>query len=394
MEDNLYEFVFDESKMDGVFSISLVKDPAIDVEMFAFSKEATVWTLSDEEKRIVVSPVLIPNQKIYRKNIQGKEGYVFASEKTIEKLQQNFFKQKFNSNSLLHHTTPIKDIYFFESWLIENPDMDKSKALGFKDLPKGTWMVAAKIDNDEIWNDYIKTGEVRGLSMDAVLGVNKVENNKIIKFKKMNKKTITEVIRLAIESVAAAAELMEFKISDEVSYFATALEMEAIVMDADGNPVANAEFEFEGKVYSTDEMGAIKDIKEVSQEEETPAEEVAEPAQADEMLSEEDKKKEEMAEEVAPLAEPAPEEEAPAMPSETELKLAEAEARIAELEAMVAELEIKNANLEAEIVSKENTIVEFGKNTPATVGIVDRPTIENVKTSKSPLDIVRAALGK
>jgi hypothetical protein len=43
---------------------------------------------------------------------------------------------------------------------------DKANELGF-DVPVGTWMLSMKVDNDTIWNDFIKTGKVKGFSIDS-----------------------------------------------------------------------------------------------------------------------------------------------------------------------------------------------------------------------------------
>jgi len=34
-------------------------------------------------------------------------------------------------------------------------------------LPIGTWMVSMKVNNDEVWNDYVKTGKVKGFSIEG-----------------------------------------------------------------------------------------------------------------------------------------------------------------------------------------------------------------------------------
>jgi len=35
------------------------------------------------------------------------------------------------------------------------------------DVPVGTWMGSVKVDNDDIWNDYVKTGKVKGFSIEG-----------------------------------------------------------------------------------------------------------------------------------------------------------------------------------------------------------------------------------
>jgi hypothetical protein len=52
-----------------------------------------------------------------------------------------------------------------ESWIIEDEQKDKSKLYGF-DLPKGTWMISMKVNNDEVWND-VKEGKVKGFSIEG-----------------------------------------------------------------------------------------------------------------------------------------------------------------------------------------------------------------------------------
>ena len=124
------------------------------------------WKMADEEKRILTQPILIPNQKIWR---NGLDGYVFLSAETIEKLQQNFFKNQYNLNSTEGHdeNRVLNSVFIFESWIVENPENDKSKELGF-DLPKGSWVVSMKIEDDELWSE-IKKGVYNGLSIDAIL---------------------------------------------------------------------------------------------------------------------------------------------------------------------------------------------------------------------------------
>lgn len=340
MED-FYKFVFDEEKMEGVYSASLVEEPAIDIEMIYFSKEEKQeWLMASEEKRLVVSPVMIPNKKVWRNKLNG---FVYADEETIERLQQNFAKQRYGNGSKIEHKTPVEGVYVSESWLVLDSSNDKANALGFKDLEKGTWMMSMKIEDEEVWNNYIKTGKVKGLSIDAILGVKKENSN----IKKMNKKTVQDIVEMAIEKVAMASELKEFKISDEQSIYASELSLDAILTDAEGKALPNLEFKFEGKKYETDEMGAIKSIEEITVEE-TLIEEMAE--------------------------------EIPAQSSDVEVKLAEKEALVLELENKLAEKEAKISELEAEIVKlqadivlKESEKIEMSKDTPASEGIKNVP---------------------
>jgi hypothetical protein len=44
--------------------------------------------------------------------------------------------------------------------------MDKSKKYGL-DAPVGSWVVSMKVNNDLIWTDFVKTGKVKGFSIEG-----------------------------------------------------------------------------------------------------------------------------------------------------------------------------------------------------------------------------------
>ena len=35
------------------------------------------------------------------------------------------------------------------------------------ELPEGTWAVSMKVNSDEVWNEYVKKGKVKGFSIEA-----------------------------------------------------------------------------------------------------------------------------------------------------------------------------------------------------------------------------------
>lgn len=177
-----YELIYPDGGI-GVFKVSLVKNPAVETTLMKFSSEEKMY-FSNEEKRVVYAPAMIPNKMIFRNNIQGEPANVFYTAETIEKLQQNYFRNKGNfSTNLDHADNNIEGVFPFESWIVQNKEIDKSKDMGF-DVPNGTWMMGHKIDNDSVWNDYIKTGKIDGLSIEASLLhkeqlINKVNMSKL-----------------------------------------------------------------------------------------------------------------------------------------------------------------------------------------------------------------------
>lgn len=150
--------------------ISLVSDPAIEEDFVFFNAVEMKFEATDEEKRIVTGAAMIPDIKILRRDDKGEKYYGYFSKDTVRKAAELFFKKGSNTNPTnLEHEFEIDGVHVFESWIVEDPDMDKSKTLGFKDVKEGTWMVSMKIDNDSVWDNFVKTGLVKGFSIEARL---------------------------------------------------------------------------------------------------------------------------------------------------------------------------------------------------------------------------------
>jgi len=196
-------YISDDSEFDGVEAISIVENPAIESDFIALSKVKTpkiTFSEVNKEKRILMGPALIPNREIYRR-IEDYEYNVFLSEDTVRKASELYMKNFNQQNSTLEHRQIIKGLTVVESWIVEDSDKDKSSLYGL-DAPKGTWMTSIKVDNDEIWDDYVKTGKVKGFSIEAffsskmdkaVLEASKLESDtKIPEEKDMTLDELTE----------------------------------------------------------------------------------------------------------------------------------------------------------------------------------------------------------
>ena len=174
----IYELVIEDENIDEVFAISLVEEPAIESNFVFFDKEKVHFAALSDEKRLVMGPILIPDKKILRIDGEGKPYHVFFKPETIKKLSEMYLKKKYTDKSTLEHDAKINGVTLVESWVKESITKDKS-ALYNLNVPVGTWMGTFKIDNDTIWNDYVKTGEVKGFSIEGLFGQNLVEQHKI-----------------------------------------------------------------------------------------------------------------------------------------------------------------------------------------------------------------------
>ena len=173
------ELFVDEMQEAILQSISIVDKPAIEREFMYFSEDGRqmLYFQEEEDQRIVVSPAMIPDKKIVRKDKDtGEIYYVYFSRDTVAKAAEYLMKYNKQSHSNINHQRIYsKDMYVMESW-IKDFENDKSTEYGFGDLPVGTWFVKFRILNDKVW-DKIKSGELKGLSVegDFLLGAEKYE---------------------------------------------------------------------------------------------------------------------------------------------------------------------------------------------------------------------------
>ena len=140
------------------------------VEPTTFNKSKQYFKIDNEEKRIVLGPAMIPDQKIFRKDNLGNPYYVFFTAETIRMIAEKYMKNQYTrNNDLMHDGKAVRDVYVIESWIKEDEN-DKSVKYGFGDVPVGTWMLSMKIGKtpkgDQVWNQ-IKEGKLNGFSVSG-----------------------------------------------------------------------------------------------------------------------------------------------------------------------------------------------------------------------------------
>lgn len=163
----IVELVIDELQQDGVEAISVVESPAIEENFIALkSKSAEVkFAEVSKDKKILMGPILIPNKPIFRMNGED-EYYIYFSRETVRRASELYLQAGNQSQSTLEHEMKLQGLTLVESWIVEDKANDKSNVYDM-DVPVGTWMGAVKVNNDEIWNDYVKTGKVKGFSIEG-----------------------------------------------------------------------------------------------------------------------------------------------------------------------------------------------------------------------------------
>ena len=164
----IVELVIEDDNQElAIDAISLVTAPAIEQDFVFFGKEKNNLTFAkvDEEKRMLVSPALIPNKHIFRYDPNtDSDYYVYFSKETVRRASELYLKHNNHHKATYQHQDRVSGVLTVESWIKEG-EQDKSKMYGF-DLPNGTWFVKMKIENDDLWTK-IKEGELKGLSIEG-----------------------------------------------------------------------------------------------------------------------------------------------------------------------------------------------------------------------------------
>jgi hypothetical protein len=282
-----YKAIFNKEETEGVFGISLVHDPAMQGQFIALSKEKVKFSAVDEEKRILIGLVLEPNKPIYR-NQNGHEFNIVFDEHTVKELSYNFFKASHHQNSSIEHETPIEGVTFVESWIVEDVKKDKSAVYGLS-YPKGSWIATMKVDSEEVWNKYVKTGEVLGFSIDAVIKLEEIKMDEKVELKEaktflsqlsdalgLGKKDEVIDVKLGMVKTADGAVTLEWEgdsLESGVSVFVTGEDGAKVPA-----PVGEHELE-DGNTLVIVEEGIASEVMPTAAAEE-PVEELAAPAAA------------------------------------------------------------------------------------------------------------------
>ena len=194
-------FIDETEELSGIDAISVVSAPAIEEPFIALKDQEQIRLAEvSKEKRLLIGAALIPDKPIYRKT-DNQEFYIYFSKDTVEKASQMFLKSGKQGQATMEHASKkLEGMTVVESWLIVDDVHDKSRAYGL-DLKVGTWMITMKVDNDEIWNDYVKTKKILGFSIEGFFAdrLNKA-NNKLPDNYSEDDKLLKQIIDVLEES--------------------------------------------------------------------------------------------------------------------------------------------------------------------------------------------------
>lgn len=162
----VYSLTFNPEDGGGVDFVALVDSPATQHNWMAF-KDRQLFK-ANEEKRIISGALMVAGMPIYRRDEERGEYYVVFSSDTIAQIRDNFFRLGHTSRvNQMHTDEKAHGVYMVESFIIDSERGIKTPE-GFDELPEGSWFGSYKVENDAIWNDFIKTGKFKGFSVEGV----------------------------------------------------------------------------------------------------------------------------------------------------------------------------------------------------------------------------------
>lgn len=164
----LYRFIVsDEDEETGVDAVALVAYPAIEMNWQAFSAQKSLFT-SDNEKRIISGPLMVAELPIYRRDESGFEYYGMFTAKDIYSIVKKFFRNGYSNNVNMMHDSnlTVSGVYMIESFIIDSK-RGILPPTGYN-LTEGSWFGSFKVDNEDVWDNYIKTGDFKGFSVEGM----------------------------------------------------------------------------------------------------------------------------------------------------------------------------------------------------------------------------------
>ena len=162
----LIELIIDEeAELYGIDAISIVSEPAINSSFVALNENKTLLAEVDADRHILIGAALIPDKPIYR-NQNGEEFHVYFSKRTVRRAMELFFKFGNQNNATLEHEHKLNGLSVVESWIVESKVNDKSNLYGL-DVPVGSWCVSVKVENEAIWDEWVKSDKVSGFSIEG-----------------------------------------------------------------------------------------------------------------------------------------------------------------------------------------------------------------------------------
>lgn len=191
-------------------AISMVTEPAIDSDFVFLSKDKAIVkeAFSNDDKHMVYGAVLRPDFPIYRNDGENEYYLEFTSE-SIERMARDYMMNYRQGNVTIQHEEYANEVFMVESWIKQDMDKDKSVSVGLdKSLPIGTWFCGFYVNNNDVW-ERIKSGELKGFSVEAMIDLEDFAKVKKEDEFEMNESFWSKLKSIVNEALGKKEEKME-----------------------------------------------------------------------------------------------------------------------------------------------------------------------------------------
>ena len=184
MELKTYRVIVNaDDDLTGVYAVSLVDSPAIEVDWIKLGKVEDFFFSVNKDKQMLFGPLLIPNKLILRKSADGEMFNIMFDAETIQIIADKYNENKINDIFNFQHSDKGVNAVLLQNWITGKND--KSHDYGF-DLPEGTWFAGVKVKDEEFWMNEVKTDKVKGFSIEVKADVELIKMTSIVEDKNKN----------------------------------------------------------------------------------------------------------------------------------------------------------------------------------------------------------------
>jgi hypothetical protein len=168
----LFDMILEDDNV-GMYTISLVDDPAMEVSWYAFEKEnddsikVELTQIVDDKQHKVMTVICRADFPVLRRNEEGKYYYIQFPKETIRLMSQRFLKNGYQGLvNLMHTKESFVEGIEMEQIFIKDVEagIDPQQ---FKQIEDGSLFGIYKIENDEIWKD-IMDGKYTAVSLEGL----------------------------------------------------------------------------------------------------------------------------------------------------------------------------------------------------------------------------------
>ena len=148
----------------GMMKISLVDDPAVMSDFLAFDniRKMQMYSVTDDEKRLVRGVVMRADFPIYRRDERLGEYYIIYKPETIRAMAEKYLAESRQNDVNVMHSTDVDGVQMVQ-WFIKG---DGVSVDGFDDIADGSLFAEFHILNDEVWN-AVKAADYKGFSLEG-----------------------------------------------------------------------------------------------------------------------------------------------------------------------------------------------------------------------------------